>query len=212
MPLFRKTQLTAKTSLGIWKIEEDPESLKSTLHLNPEENRYYNTLRSDLRKKHWLSYRNIISELVENEAVDLFYDGFGKLHPVNRNYHLSVTHSGIFSAAIVSLEKPVGIDIEMLKDRIERVKERFLSEDERASIGNQNRLEKLYVYWGAKESLYKLYGKPEVEFGKDILVFPFEFRSEEKGACTARMTTPGGTQEYSVCYEKIEDYMMVYAF
>jgi 4'-phosphopantetheinyl transferase len=210
MPLFRKTQLTPKTSMGIWKIEEQPEELRNQLRLTPAEDAYYETLRSELRKKHWLSYRSILKSLMDKGSTELVYDEFGKPHSTNRDYHLSVTHSGIFSAAIVSLEGAVGIDIETLKDRVERVKDKFLSADEKESIGNVKRLEKLYIHWGAKESLYKLHGKPEVEFARDILITPFEYMTDEKGECSARMTTPQGTKEYSVHYEKIEDYMLVY--
>jgi 4'-phosphopantetheinyl transferase len=211
MPLFRKSQLTKTTSLGIWKIEETADTLRSNIQLTQAENNYYQTLRSDLRKKHWLSYRNILKSLMDNDSLELFYDPYGKPHSVNKNYHLSVTHSGIFSAVIVSNNCEVGIDIEMLKDRIERVKEKFLSEAERSWIGEHNRLEKLYICWGSKESLYKLNGKPEVEFGKDIIVEPFEYRNAN-GQCTVRMKTGKGIQNFQVFYEKINDYMLVYTW
>jgi 4'-phosphopantetheinyl transferase EntD len=58
---------------------------------------------------------------------------------------------------ITSSTHPVGIDIERLKDRIYRIKDRFLTIEEHKSLGETNRLEKLYVIWGAKESLYKIY-------------------------------------------------------
>ena len=210
MPLFRKSHISANTFLGMWKIEEEPEHLKNQLQLSPAENEYYESLRSELRKKHWLSYRSILTKLMDNGSPELIYDKYGKPHPVNGDYHLSVTHSGAFSAAIVSFEGPVGIDIEMMKDRVERVKEKFLSSEECASIGIVNRLEKLYICWGAKESLYKLYGKPEVEFARDIRLDSFEYDPTDKGECSAQMTTPEGTRNYLIHYEKIEDYMLVY--
>ena len=194
----------------MWKIEEEPEHLKNLLHLSPVENEYYESLRSELRKKHWLSYRSILTTLMDKNSPELIYDAYGKPHPVDRDYHLSVTHSGLFSAVIVSIDGPVGIDIEMLKDRVERVKEKFLSAEECASIGTVNRLEKLYICWGAKESLYKLYGKPEVEFARDIRLDSFEYNPKDKGECSAQMTTPEGTRNYPIHYEKIEDYMLVY--
>jgi 4'-phosphopantetheinyl transferase len=212
MPIFRKSQLANSTSLGIWKIEETPENLRRNLKLNQAENKYYETLRSDLRKKHWLSYRNLLKSLMDKNSREIFYDVYGKPHSVNKNYHLSVAHSGTFSAAIVSSETPVGIDIEMIKDRIERVKGKFLSEKEGVAVGQQNRLEKLYIYWGAKESLYKLHGKPEVEFIRDISVYDFDYSPDGKGVCTAKMKTPFVAEDYSVFYEKIDDYMLVYAF
>ena len=211
MPLFRKFHISANTFLGLWKIEEEPEQLISLLNLSPAENEYYKSLRSELRKKHWLSYRSILTNLMDKESLELIYDAYGKPYPVNRDYHLSVTHSGLFSAVIISIDGPVGIDIEMLKDRVERVKDKFLSAEECASIGTVNRLEKLYICWGAKESLYKLYGKPEVEFARDIRLDSFEYDPKDKGECSARMTTPEGTRNYPIHYEKIEDYMLVYS-
>lgn len=210
MPLYRKSLLTPNTTLGIWEIEEDPETLKSDLLLSPEDEHFYQTLRSDLRKKHWLSYRNILSEIVGKEEAMLRYDEHGKPEPLNHKYHLSATHSGIFSAVIVSYEEPVGIDIEAVKNRIEKVKDKFLSEKELTDIGTRNRLEKLYIYWGAKESIYKLNGKTGINFGLDIIVEPFDFSDNEKGTCIVRMTKAGEIKNFFVFYEKIEGYMLVY--
>jgi 4'-phosphopantetheinyl transferase len=212
MPLFRKSRISSSVSLGIWKIEEDPEKLRANVELSVEENKYYESLRSESRRRHWLSYRNILIHLLDKDSRELFYDDFGKPHPVNKSCHLSVTHSGKFSAAIVSTEAAVGIDIEMLKDRVERVKERFLSKEEIEQIGMRNRLEKLYICWGAKESLFKLHGKPELEFCRDILVAPFEYDMEGCGECTVNLTTPGERRNLTVHYERIEDYMLVYSY
>jgi 4'-phosphopantetheinyl transferase len=211
MPLIRNTQLSVSVSLGIWKIEETAEDLRNNIRLSREETRYYESLRSDLRKRHWLSYRNILASLSGQSSTELCYDQYGKPHPAGKEFHLSVTHSGSYSAAIVSRDGPVGIDIEMLKERVERVKERFLTKEELAELGERNLLEKLYIYWGAKEALYKLHGKPEVEFARDIRVAPFHYGENSKGSCSATMKVPDGIFEYSVFYEKMGDYIMVFA-
>lgn len=210
MPLFRISRLSGNTLLGIWKIEEDPEVLLSGLRLNAEEEKYCVAMRSEIRRKQWLSCRRLLAELLPGENTTLVYDAFGKPQLENGKYTISITHSGIYSAVILSRTTPVGIDIEKIKDRIERVKDKFLSKEEIDRIGPDARLEKLYICWGVKETLYKLYGKPEVEFGKDIQTDPFEYNPGGTGELRAMMRTPEGTGKYTLSWERIDDYMLVY--
>jgi hypothetical protein len=86
-----------------------------------------------------------------------------------------------------------------------------LTAEEDRNIGEINRLEKLYIAWGAKEALYKIYGRPEVDFQRDIFIDSFPYLCIGKGQCTARMNTPEGSEKYDVFYERISDYMLVYA-
>jgi 4'-phosphopantetheinyl transferase len=209
MPFFRNSVLSTTTRLGLWEIEESPETLLSGLRLSPTEFHYYETLHNVRRKQQWLSYRKILARLMNEEGIELVYDTNGKPHPAGKDYHISVAHSGRFSAAIVSAERPVGIDIEMLRERIERVKERFLSDEELDRIGSTNRLEKLYICWGIKEALYKLFGDPSVGFEKDIRIHPFEYTADQ-GVCSALVQVHGKTFEFHPRYEKIEEYMLVY--
>jgi 4'-phosphopantetheinyl transferase len=211
MPLIRKSRITKNTSLGIWKIEESAEELRTFAGLSRSENDYYESLRSDLRKKHWLSYRLILAALLGKDAVEIHYDSNGKPHLSEKGTFISVSHSWEFAAAVVSSEVAVGVDIEALKDRIERVCEKFLSAEEMAGIETMNRIEKLYICWGAKESLYKLHGNPEVEFVRDIIIEPFDYMLGGKGTCNARLSASGKAKRYPVHYEKMGDYMLVYA-
>jgi phosphopantetheinyl transferase len=129
----------------------------------------------------------------------------------NSRLYLSISHSGDYSAVITSKTGPVGIDIERLKDRIYRIKDKFLSVEEYLKIGEADRLEKLYIAWGAKEALYKIYGRPEVDFKRDIFIESFNYLCGEKGQCTALLSTPESTKKYDIFYERISDYMLVYA-
>lgn len=210
MPLYRRTKISESISLGIWEINENPEFLKHGLILNQDETDLFLKMSSELRKKHWLSYRRILSDLTGDPSIHLFYDRFGKLHFHDGKYQVSVSHSGKFSAAIISNKTRVGIDIEMIKERIDRVKERFLTEGEMEMVEADYTLEKLTVCWGAKESLYKLYGNPELDFQKDILIEPFVLPGTGKGECKAIVTASDGRKDYTLFYEKIEDYMLVY--
>jgi len=211
MPLILNKQIDKETTLGLWRIDETKEILKEQVDLTPTEEAQYTSFGSEVRKKQWLSYRILLKKILSPRPVLLEYDIYGKPRLKDNPIHLSISHSGPYSAVIVSQRVPVGIDIECLKDRIFRIKDRFLTAEEDRNIGKINRLEKLYIAWGAKEALYKIYGRPEVDFQRDIFIDSFPYLCIGKGQCTARMNTPEGSEKYDVFYERISDYMLVYA-
>lgn len=211
MPLTLYHKINESTFLGVWKIEETSKNLRQQLYLDDNDEKYVDSFGNELRKKHWLSYRMILQELLKTNTIKIIYDEYGKPRMPDFKGHFSVSHSGDLAAAIVSYEIPVGIDIERIRERIERVAERFLSLEELEQTGDNARLEKLHVYWGAKEALYKLYGKPEVDLQKDIHIEPFDYLCIGEGNCRAKMITPEGLRFYNIFYRKTEDYMMVWA-
>jgi 4'-phosphopantetheinyl transferase len=212
MPLILYHTINPSTFLGVWKIDETTETLRQQVYLDEQDEKYFQSFGSESRKKHWLSYRLILQELLETKKIKIIYDEYGKPAMPDFKGHFSVSHSGDFAAAILSHDLPVGIDIERIRERIERVAERFLSSEELDQTGDTDRLEKLHVCWGAKESLYKLYGKPEVDFQKDIRIKPFDYLCIGEGNCLAEMNTPEGSGFYTIFYRKIEDHMLVFAF
>jgi phosphopantetheinyl transferase len=106
----------------------------------------------------------------------------------------------------------VGIDIEKIRDRVVRVKDRFLCQDELESLDPDSNLEQLHIYWGGKEALYKLSGQPGVDFRNDIHIHPFDYLCHTKQNCTATITIGENRKEYTLFHMKIEEYMLVVAF
>jgi 4'-phosphopantetheinyl transferase len=211
MPLILHHKINESTFLGAWKIDETTENMRIQLYLDENDEKYFASFGNELRKKHWLSYRLILQELLKPKNIKIIYDKYGKPGMPDFKGYFSVSHSGDYSVAIVSNEIPVGIDIERIRERIVRVAERFLSTEEPGQIGDSDKLEKLHIYWGAKESLYKLHGKPDVDLQKDIRIEPFDYLCIGEGSCRARMDTTEGVGFYDIFYRKIEDYMMVWA-
>lgn len=83
-------------------------------------------------------------------------------------FYLSITHSFQYAAVIFSRQTEVGIDIEKLDDRINRVKNKFCSDVELEWADNQ--ILNLAMIWSGKETLYKLYGKKELDFKNHLLI------------------------------------------
>ena len=166
----------------------------------------------EMRKKQWLACRVLLKHMLSPLNTCLTYDLNGKPHLDSGSHRVSVSHSGEFAAVVCSENRSVGIDIEKIKDRVERVKDRFLREDELKNISTDNRLEQLYIFWGGKEALYKLHGKPDVDFRKDIHIHPFDYLCNTNQTCSAALRLYDTRKDYTLFYEKIDGYMLVVAF
>lgn len=209
MPVYLKKKIGKTAELGIWEITESPEFLLKKVQLNDEEKQRYEKFSNDTRRMQWLSYRVLLNELVTPEEYShVIYDEYGKPYLQFDSHYLSVSHSGKYSAAIISRDFPVGIDIEITHPKIERIVHKFLSEKEQQQIGDSFRLEKLYVCWGAKESLYKLYGKRNLLFQEHIFLSPFDYTPA--GTFSGRIDIGKFKREFSLHYQKLNDYMLVY--
>jgi phosphopantetheinyl transferase len=212
MPILREINIAGGIRAGIWQITESAEELLTQVNLSGSEKTMYSSFHNELRKKHWLAYRSLLKQMLDPASPDLLYDQNGKPNLISGSHHISVSHAGDFAAVVCSDHLAVGIDIEQLKDRVERVKERFLGETEIESIAPACRLEQLYVYWGGKEALYKLNGRPDVDFRNDIYIHPFDYLCNTKQYTRATVTVSGVEMDYSLWWEKVGDYMLVVAY
>ena len=139
--------------------------------------------------------------------ADLVYDEFGKPHLKNGKF-ISITHSFTFSGIIVS-DVPVGIDIEKQRDKILKIAHKFTPFQEYKTIANHDALiSKLTIVWGAKESLYKIYGKKKLRFLEHIYIEDFKFENEKT---TGEIRFENETQSYHVHFLEFDGFTCVYA-
>ncbi|MEI6681314.1 MAG: 4'-phosphopantetheinyl transferase superfamily protein [Bacteroidota bacterium] len=211
MPFSQEFLPSPGIRAGIWHITESAGELLSLVNLTDAETTRYHSFRNDLRKRQWLAYHSLLSHMLDPASPDISYDQHGKPFLVTGSHYISVSHAGNYAAAIFAEKCPVGIDIEKLQIRVERVKERFMHPAELASISAENRLEQLYVYWCGKEALYKLHGKPEVDFRNDIFIHPFDYLCNTKRICSATVNIEGCRKDYVLHFENLGDYMLVTA-
>jgi phosphopantetheinyl transferase len=196
--------------LGIWHITETNSELLSMLSLSSSEMEYFRTFSNENRKCQWLACRAILKQFLAPDSSETGYDGSGKPFLVQQGFHISLSHAGNYAVAICSKHGPAGIDIEQMKGRIERVKARFLREDELAALGSDPRIESLYVYWCGKEALYKLNGQPNLDFRNDIYIHSFDYLCTRKGTFKASIHSSDFPDPVFLNYEIMEDYMLVY--
>ncbi len=142
-----------------------------------------------------------------NKDIEIRYDENGKPHIFNDSKHISITHSHDKIAIIINDHEKTGIDIELIRDKVLKIKHKFLSESELENAEDDP--EKLLIYWGAKESLYKIYGLKEVDFIKNLHIKPFI--KHNLGTIIGTIDMFNFNHSFELNYLKMEDYMLVYS-
>ena len=208
MPKIRESYIGNTTLYGLWEIKETSAELEQRIVLTPLERQMLDSFKNETRRQHWLSYRLLIRELLGMHEVDVRYKDSGKPYMNEPRGHLSVSHSGSYSAVIYSPSLRVGIDIERIHEKILRVAHKFVSEKDAAFIAPLFRMQQLVVIWAAKEALYKLIGDTGVDFREHLTVQPFSYA--EQGILKAQSTVKGKQESFEMNYEQIDDYIMVY--
>jgi len=167
--LLRKI-IDEHTVYAIWQISESIEELRSAISLRKNEEILYQSFVAESRKKQWLAYRLLIRILLKPDDFPVEYDQSGKPFLAGSDFHISVTHTEDLAAVIISRHARVGIDMERIRPRIEKVRDKFLHMEESAFIEKGKELEQLTLAWCAKEALYKLYGQRNLDFRENIRV------------------------------------------
>lgn len=207
MALAYHKEIDPHTSFAIWKIEESADELLAQLQLKEHERTHLDSLVNGKRNMHWLSTRVLLRRMMDtDEYIDCRVDSSGKPYLSNFPHYISLSHSYDYAAVMVSKNKSVGIDIELIKDKIERIASKFMSAVELEFIEEKHRIEHLYVCWCAKEAVYKLHGKKNVSFVENIELKPFHY--EGKGSFSAKLNVGSTHKEFTVHYEKFEGYMI----
>src|ERR1700749_2819416 len=176
MAIAYRQQVDDDTEFALWKIEEEAEELYGQLQLDTGEQAYYEKLNKSKRHLHWLGTRVLLRKMLNtDEYIDCEVDVHGKPYLVDLPYHISLSHSFDYAAVMLSKTRPVGIDIEQVKEKVERIASKFMRPEEMAFISDQHKIQQLYVCWCAKEAVYKCYGQKEVSFADNISLEPFNF-------------------------------------
>jgi 4'-phosphopantetheinyl transferase len=209
MPLYKTIHFDSKTQILIWKITETYEELFGQVVLNDANRIRLDGMKSEMHQRAFLSVRKLLQEAGYTD-LDLYYDEFGKPH-INGNKHISITHSHEFSAIIIS-EETVGIDIELQRDKIIRIADKFINEQELhrlKSIGTEDYIKKLTVKWGAKEAIFKIRNEKGISFKDHIRVNSFEIKDTQ---AIAELHFNGLVKDFKIYFEEMEDFTLVYAF
>ena len=166
MPLQVSKSFFKNINLSIWSIEESEDFFISQINLTENCKKRLELIKSPQKRKQFLSVRSLI-KLNDIQLKDLYYNEFGAPQ-LKSNKYISISHTNNYSAIAIS-NNPVGVDIEHFKDKIKKIKHKFISNAETKLI-DINSVRDLTVVWSIKESIYKLYKKQGLSFKNNIKI------------------------------------------
>lgn len=156
MPLFREWSSDAYSLAAIWKIEEPESFFVDRTGITSD-------IKNDKRRIERLAGRFLLKYLKNDfPLLNIHKDEHDKPRLDNNEYYFSISHSWPYVAAVVSPYVECGIDIQCWHPRMERLQNKFLSEQEQAYFNNDTKL--ITLAWSAKEAAYKWQGRRGVEF------------------------------------------------
>ncbi len=163
MPLFYQHNINGHTKLGVWHIAEAEEFFLKKVPLTRDITHWHKRLQH-------LAGRYLLQELYPDFPYHLIeIADTRKPFLPDEEYHFSISHCGDYAAVIISEVARVGIDIELVTPKIERIKHKFLRSSEMSLI-QENNLKQLTLLWNCKEAVFKWYGNGGVDFKKDIVI------------------------------------------
>lgn len=166
MPLYKDFSDDTAQIL-IWKYDE-AEVLDMQELLEPEN---YNKVKDFHPKKiiEVLMVRKMLKKLLPNHKILYKDNGEPFLEPLD--YQISISHSFPLAALAISQQK-IGIDLEKLKDKIAKIRHKFILNED-AFIDNSQEIDFLTAIWCVKESLYKIHHSKHWSLKKHYDVMPF---------------------------------------
>jgi len=193
--------------LGIWKITEDYDTLLSRLKLDEEEMNVLLNFKNYSRKLEWLSVRNLISEMTGKESR-IIYNEMRKPFLKGNSFNISISHSNHLTSILLSKTKRVGVDLEFMSHKISSLSFKFLNNQELLTHDPELQRYHLYLHWCAKEALYKICDKQDINFRENLTIFPFE--PKDKGMLKGRVINFRGLEDFLLNYERMDDYAIVW--
>jgi phosphopantetheinyl transferase len=118
------------------------------------------------RKREFVATRMLRHELFGFQHIH--YDAVGAPY-IEGIGNISISHTNNCVGIAYSKEYKVGLDLEIIKPQIIAISHKFLNEEEKEIFDSKNSLS-ITKLWTIKEVLYKLSGKKELSFLKNLHV------------------------------------------
>jgi len=207
MGCITKHYLNEFSILGVWKIEEDLDTLLGMVSLNGDDKKRYKGFSSNSRKHEFLSVRALLAELLGKEA-SIVYNKNNKPFLRDGSRFISISHSHKLTAILLSTNEKVGIDLEYMSSNIAAIALKFLNVKEKITKNPEYRKYHLYIHWCAKEALYKICDKEGISIRKNITIEPFEVK--DAGEIRGRVHTDKINESFNLFYSKYDNYSIVW--
>jgi len=169
---------------GLWHITESEAWLRENVELHPAEIENLANFKGKGQRREFLAARILLHFMSGRaERAELSKDENGKPHLKDSTFHVSISHTVNYAAAIAH-PNLCGIDVQRIVPRIHKIAHKFVSEEEKSQLIPEHELIQLHLIWSAKEAVYKAYGQRQLDF-RDNIFLDFEGYSPEKTTASA---------------------------
>jgi 4'-phosphopantetheinyl transferase len=193
--------------LGVWKIEEDLNTLLDLVVLDTDEKKRYKVFKSNSRRSEFLSVRALLAELLGKEAK-IVYNKNNKPFIKNGSHFISITHSHRLTAILLSTNEQVGIDLEYMSTNISAFAFKFMNRKEKTTRDPNLQKYHLYIHWCAKEALYKICDKEGISIRNNVTIEPFE--PKDSGELKGKVHTEKIKESFDLFYSRYDNYSIVW--
>jgi 4'-phosphopantetheinyl transferase len=191
--------------LALWKLTETLDFFESKAHLSAADNTLYKQISNESRKKEWLAVRILLNEVL-GFWPNITYMETGKPILNNHTRHLSISHSKEMVGILLCTSPYAGIDIEKTSRNIDKVLNRFLSDEELENVqAGMNPYSKI-IHWCAKEAIFKSINEPNIDFSSHIKIE----RILEDGTINGKFSSLKTEFNLDLNYMIVDEHMIVW--
>ena len=202
-----KTEILPECHLGVWEIAEDFDTLNSMVNLAAVEKTKLNSFKNISRKVEWLSVRALVKNMLGKDT-EILYNSENKPFVRGNTHSISISHSNSLTAVLISKDKKVGIDLEFMSGKISKVADKFINKNESVTSNPEMKKYHLYLHWCAKEALYKICDKQDINFRDGLTIAPFE--PDDHGFMNGHVVNGNGEQDFELEYLHHDNYALVW--
>lgn len=118
------------------------------------------------RKKEFIAVRYLKEQLFPGRAI--CYNALGAPY-LEGGPFISISHTTSCVGIAYCTSFPVGFDLEEIRDKVQRIKDKFLHAEE-IRLLDTSHTETLIKLWSGKEALYKLFGMENIIFAEQLRI------------------------------------------
>ncbi len=173
MPLVYQQNINAVSKMGVWHITEKENFFLQQVPLHKEITHPHKRLQH-------LAGRWLLKELYPDFPLQLIkIADTRKPFLPGEAFHFSISHCGDYAAVVVSKEYRVGVDIEAITDKIQRIIPKFLTAAEQEFLNKDSISKNATLLWSVKEAVYKWKSTGGVDFKKHINIKSIQRAADE---------------------------------
>ncbi|MFT4061993.1 MAG: 4'-phosphopantetheinyl transferase superfamily protein [Edaphocola sp.] len=155
MPLYSQWSGNDGTGVRIWKVTEDESFFAKATGL-------VTNRKHPIRRLEHLAGRFLLQQSLPGfDFGEIGISDLGKPFLPGNGRNFSISHSFPYIGVATDNEHEIGMDVQTLQEKINRLKHKFLSEEEQAIF---DKTELVTLAWTAKEAAFKKYGLGGVDF------------------------------------------------